>query len=254
MAPSEANIVIPVRLDQSPQSHGQGRDDIAGGGHVSPSMLSSLTPNGVVVVGFWPVPDQSAPGQLRDQFEDEARANLDAVIEPLEGAEFAVTSELVFTRDRDQLIDRVANKYDSTAVLMPGIVRSNPPDSVLVLLKTDSDVDHIVRTVGTLFGDSGVDILLFHAIEGGDDPDATESMLHSVADRLIDRGIDSDRIHRQQSDRGSRVDTIVSEVSDHDLVVLSESEPTVRERLFGPVQSSITDRTDRPSLTIRANP
>lgn len=250
----EASIVVPVRLDQSPPPHGEVREDIAGSSHVETSIVTSLTPDQVVVVGYWPVPDQSAPRQLRDQFGDEAQASLDAVLESLDAGAFEVTSELVFTRDRDQLIDRVANKYGSTAVLVPGVVRSDPPERVLVLLKSDSDIDRIATTVGTLFEDSDVDILLFHAVEGGADADATANMLHDVTDQLTDRGIDSDRIRTQQSDQGSRVETIVSEVSDHDLVVLGESEPSVRDRLFGPVQSGITDRTDRPSLTIRASP
>ena len=254
MATTEASVIIPVRLDQSPPPHGEVRNDIAGGHHVSTSIVASLTPTEVVVIGYWPVPDQSAPRQLRDQFEDEAQSNLDTVREPLEALNFDVITELVFTRDRDQLIDRVANKHDSTSVLLPGVVRSKPPESVLVLLKSDSDMARIVTTVSTLFQYSDVTILLFHAVERGDDADTTEDMLKDVANRLTDQGIESDRIQWQQSDRGSRVETIVSEVSDHDLVVLSESEPTVRERLFGPVQSGITDRTDRPSLTIRAKP
>lgn len=253
MATSVGNMIIPVNLDQPLSSHDGARSGVSGPAHLSPSIVTSLAPTQVVVLGYWPVPDQSAPKQLREQFGDEARGNLEAVREPLEDHGFEVTSELSFTRDRDRLIDRVANKYDSTSVLVPGEVRSTPPESVLVLLKPDSDLDRIVDTLGSMLADSDLDILLFHAVERGDDTGSTEYMLHGVEDRLADRGIDADRIRWEQSDRGSRVETIVSEVSEHDLVVLSESQPTVRERLFGEVQSSITDRTDRPSLTIRAS-
>lgn len=254
MAISEDSIIIPVRLDQSPSPHIEAHTEISGGAHISPSIVKSLASTQVVVLGYWPVPDQSAPQQLRDQFGDEAQESLEVVREPLEDQGFEVTSELSFTKDRNHLIDTVANKYDSKSVLIPGEVRSTPPESILVLLKSDSDLDRIVDTLGSMFADSDLDILLFHALEKGNDVDSIEYMLHGVADRLTDRDIESDRIRWRQSDRGSRVETIVSEVSDHDLVVLSESQPTVRERLFGEIQSSITGRTDRPSLTIRASP
>lgn len=253
MTDPEGNIVIPVRLDRSSSPHTGGRYDVSGPDHLSPSIVKLMAPKQVVVVGYWPVPDQSAPKQLREQFGDEATASLEAVREPLEEQGFEAVSELSFTRDRDHLIDRVANKHDCRSVLVPGEVRSSPPESVLVLLKSDSDLDRLVEMLGTLLADSAVDVLLFHAVEQGDDADSIEYMLHGVADRLADGGISPDRIRTEQSEHGSRVETIVSEVSKHDLVVLSESQPSVRERLFGPVQSSITDRTDRPSLTVRAN-
>lgn len=248
MATSEESVVIPIRLDRSPLPH----DDDPAATHLDTSIVESLTPTQVILLGYWPVPDQSSPQQLRDQFEDEARETLDAIRKPLEDRGFEIVSELSFTKDRDHLIDRVANKHDSKSVLSPGVVQSDRPDSVLVLLKSDSDLDRIVSTLGTLVGDSDVDILLFHALERGDDVDATEYMLNGVADRLEKQGISPDRIRWEQSEHGSRVETIVLEASDHDLVVLSESKPTVRERIFGPVQSAVTDQTDRPSLTIRA--
>ncbi|WP_340097758.1 universal stress protein [Salinibaculum salinum] len=253
MATSEGSVVIPVRLNQSPPPRVEARYDVSDTNHVSKAMVQSLAPSQVVVLGYWPVPDQSSPKQLREQFEDEARASLEVIRKSLEDDDSEAVSELSFTKNRDHLIDRVANKYGSTAVLFPGTVRSTPRESVLVLLTSDSDMDRIVTAVGTLFGDSDVDIMLFHAVERGDDVEATKYMLRGVANRLADHGISSDRIQLNQSDRSSRVESIVSEVSDHDLVVLSESEPTVRDRIFGPVQSSISDKTDRPSLTIRAS-
>lgn len=252
MVTSEGGVVVPVRLDRPSSPSDEAHAAIAGTDHVDASVVGSLAPAQVVVLGYWPVPDQSSPQQLRDQFGDEARATLEAVTDPLDEYDFPIRSELSFTKDRDHLIDRVVNKHGCTSVLLPGTVRTTPPESVLVLVRSDSPIDQMVEVLGALFGDSDVRLLLFHAVESPDDAAAMGDLLEGVADRLADRGVDSDRIRWQQSDRGSRVDTIVSEVSDHDFVVLGESEPTVRERIFGPVQSGITDRTDRPSLTIRA--
>lgn len=252
MATAEESVIIPVRLDHSPASHVGVHEDDADALYLDTSAVEPLTPTEVVLLGYWPVPDQSSPQQLRDQFEDEALERLEAVRKPLEDRGFDVTSDLSFTKDRDHLIDRAANKHGCKSVLSPGVSRSGPPDSVLVLLKSDSDLDRIVSTLGTLLRHSSIDILLFHALESGDDVEVAEYMLNGVANRLEAQGIPPDRIRWEQSERGSRVETIVSEASNHDLIVLSESEPTVRERIFGPVQSAVSDRTDRPSLTIRA--
>lgn len=251
MSTPAGGVVVPVRLDRPSSPHAEAHADISGTDHIDASVVGSLAPAQVIVLGYWPVPDQSSPQQLRDQFGDEARTSLDAVKQPLDENDFAVKSELSFTKDRDHLIDRVVNKHGCTSVLLPGTIRTTPPESVLVLLRSDSHIEQMVETLSTLFGDSDMHLLLFHAVESGDDTDAVEYMLHGVADRLADRGVDPDRIQWKQSDEGARVDTIVSEVSNHDLVVLGESKPSVRERIFGPIQSGIADRTDRPSLTIR---
>lgn len=253
MATPEGRVVIPVPVDEPPSTADDGRHELEGPDHVSPSIVESLAPTQVVVLGYWPVPDQSVPRQLRDHFEDEAQATLRSQAQALRGLGAEVVTELSFTRDRNHVIDTVANRYDCTSVLFPGTTRTTPPDSVLVLLRSDASVDRIVSTVGPLFADSDVEVELFHALEGDDDVDAIEYMLHGVADRLVDRGVDADRIRWEQSEPGPRVDSIVSEVANHDLVVLGETEPSVRQRLFGPVQSGIADRTDRPSLTVRVD-
>lgn len=253
MTTAAEGVLVPVRLDQSPPPHLGAHYDVSGSSRISPPIVKTLAPGGVVLLGYWPVPDQSSPQQLRDQFGDEARQSLDVVKQHLEDQRFEITTELQFTKHRDDLIDRVANSHGCTSVLFPGTVRSTPPERILVLLKSDSDVDRIVRTLATLFTDSSVDISLFHAVERGDDVEAIDDLLREVADHLENRGIHPDRIRWERSDRGSRADTIVSEAADHDLVVLGESEPSLRERIFGPVQSAVADRTERPSLTIRAD-
>lgn len=253
MATPEGRVVIPVPVDEPPSTPDDERHELEGTDHVSPSIVESLAPTQVVVLGYWPVPDQSAPRQLRDHFEDEAQETLQLQAEALRGRGAEVVRELSFTRDRNHVIDTVANRYDCTSVLFPGTTRRTPPESVLVLLRSDAYVDRIVSTVGSLFADSDVEIELFHAVEEDDDVDAIEYMFHGVTDQLVDRGIAADRVRWEQSDLGERVDSIVSDVANHDIVVLGETEPSVRQRLFGPVQSGIADRTDRPSLTVRVD-
>lgn len=253
MSTQAGRVVIPVPVDDSPSSVDDGRHELAGTKHASPSIVESLAPTQLVVLGYWPVPDQSVPRQLRDRFEDEAQETLAQKAAVLEGYGAEVVTELSFTRDRNQLIDAVTNRYDCTSVLFPGTTRTTPPESVLVLLRSDEYVDRVVSTLGSLFADSDVDIELFHALEDDDDVGRSELMLRGVGDQLAERGVDPDRVHWEQSERGTRVDSIVSRVAKHDLVVLGETKPSVRERLFGRVQSGIVDRTERPLLTVRVD-
>ena len=253
METAKQRVLIPMQLDESPPPRLFASDDDSATDDVSAALIEALEPSQIVLLGYWPVPDQSSPKQLREQFEDEASERLERIRHSLKEQAFEIPTELSFTKDRDHLIDRVANKHGCESVLHPGAVRSTPPESALVLLKSHSDLDRIARVLSELFADSTTTIVLFHAVERGDDTVGPESLLRAVADRLTEQGIPGDQIHREQSGRGSRNDAIVSAATDHDLIVLGESKPSVRERIFGPVQSAITDRTDRPPLTVRAN-
>lgn len=78
-------------------------------------------------------------------------------------------------------------------------------------------------------------------------------MLREMADQLSEVGIDSDRITWEQSTKPDRIEAILSQVTDYDFVVLSETQSSLRERIFGQVQSTLAEKTGKPLLTIRTN-
>jgi len=72
-----------------------------------------------------------------------------------------------------------------------------------------------------------------------------------AADRLSDASIDPDRIEWTLVDSGSPRDAIVEAAADHDLVVLGETEPTLRERILGTVLTPIIADIEQPAIIVR---
>lgn len=208
----------------------------------------------VILLGYWPVPDQSVSDQVRDQFEVEAKQRLETLTGQFTDEDIPVQTRLVFTKDRDQLIDQAANKLGCKSVLIPGTTSpSSERTRGLVLVKPDADLNRIADTLGALFADSNVELLLFHAAvdENKHLYDATHYMLRGLADRLVELGMDPDRVEWEQSTEDERLDAVLSRATDFDFFVLGESKPSVRERIFGSVQATLAEKTAKPQLTIR---
>lgn len=210
----------------------------------------------VVLLGYWEIPDQSTARQHRDQFEEEARNRLQTIANQYTTEGIEVQSRVAFTKDRDRLIDSAVNEYECQSVLVPGTETTGSETSRgLVLVKPDADLDRIVRTLGELFAETDIKLLLFHVAEEENKHlyDAREYMLRGLADRLIKLGFDADQVDWEQSTEGDRLDAIVSRFADYDFVVLGETAPTLREQVFGTVQSTLTEKTDKPQLTVRTS-
>jgi len=163
---------------------------------------------------------------------------------------------LVFIHDQSQLIDRATKEYNCQSVLTPGTESpSSGTAHGIVLVKPDADLDQMVSTLGSLFAERNVNLFVFYAVKGQNEHlyNATEYMLREMADQLSEVGIDSDRITWEQSTKPDRIEAILSQVTDYDFVVLSETQSSLRERIFGQVQSTLAEKTGKPLLTIRTN-
>lgn len=217
------------------------------------TLLDAIPSSNVVLLGYWPIPDQSSAAQLRDQLGDEADSRLQDVANRLDARGLDIRTRLAFIKDRTRTIDGAANEYDCGSVLFPGTGPVSDPLRVLVLIKPDADLDRLAETVGVLFADTDAEILLFHVVETDHEPlyDATEYMLRGLADRIRELGLDADRLDYEQTTDGERLDVIADRTVGFDVVVSSETEPTVRERIFGSVQSRLVDGTDASVLTVR---
>ena len=218
------------------------------------TLIETLPLANAVLLGYWQIPDQTQPEQARNQFEGEAQQRLQAVAERFidQGVDFQ--TRLVFTNDRDQSIDTATNEFGCQSVLIPGT--ESPPSGTtrgIVLIKPNADLDRIVETLSALFAESDVELYLFHAIESKNEHlyDASEYMLRGLADRLSELGISRDRVTWEQSTEGKRIERLLSQVPDFDFVVMGESTPTLRSRIFGTLQSKLATETEKPILTIR---
>lgn len=214
-----------------------------------PGLLDLLEPVNVVVLGYYPVPKQTAPAHLRDDHESEAAARLEEAVTEFARADHEVEGVLVFTKDREDSIDRVAIQHDCDAVLLPDDIGT--VERILVPLRGDVNLERIVSLVAALAGASDAMVTLFHSVAEETDPSQGEFMLRGAADRLAEEGVDADRIDWQLSESGSPRRTIVELAAEYDLLVLGETEPSLRDRIFGAVLTPILDEVETATIVVR---
>lgn len=208
-------------------------------------VLDVLRPFEVVLLGYFPVPDQSEPAWLKDEFEDEAAARLDAVA----AGHGELEEVLVFTHDREATIDRVADDHGCEAILTAG--DTDHLDRILVALRGDANVQRIVSVVANLLRGSDAAATVLHAVPEGVDPSEGESLLEAAVEQLVQQGIDEGRLDRELVTEGGPKAAILARQADYDLVVLGETEPSLRERIIGAFLSGLIDEIERPALIVR---
>ncbi|PSP48656.1 hypothetical protein BRC67_12235 [Halobacteriales archaeon QH_3_68_24] len=231
MTPGGTTVLVPVDVS----------DELS----VGPSVAAALDASAVVVLGYYPVPEQAAPAQIRSENETAADSRLSAFAEHFDDP----TTVLVFTGDRDETVARVAREHDCDVVLTPGTAGVERVERVLVALRGQTNLDRIVSVVGELFRETEAGITLFHAAT--DDSDLGEFVLRGAADRLTEAGVDRDRADWRLASADDPVTEIAEIAGGYDLVVLGESEPSLRQRIFGTVPEDVTERIDRPALVVR---
>jgi nucleotide-binding universal stress UspA family protein len=201
----------------------------------------------VVLLGYFPVPDQAEPALLRDQHGAAAATRLEAIA----AAHGDPPDVLVFTHDREASIDRIAEEYGCDAVLTGG--RATTVERVLVPLRGDVNLDRILAVVGDLLLAGEETATLFHSVADETDPSRAELLLTGAVDRLVDHGVDRARLDWQLSEGGDPQTDIVDAAAAYDIVVLGETEPSLVDRIIGDVLSSIVDDLEPPALIVRGD-
>jgi nucleotide-binding universal stress UspA family protein len=212
-------------------------------------ILELLRPVDVVVLGYYPVPDQTAPAHLKSDHEAEASARLDAAVDRFEDNDHEVEGVLVFTKDHQDTIDRVAEEYDCDAVLVPG--DGGAVERILVPLRGDVNLERIVSLVADLVRASDAHVTLLHSVADDADPSQGEFMLRGAVDRLTEEGGDRARVDWELDESRDPRSAVVALASDHDLVVLGETEPSLRDRIIGTVLTPIIESIDSPAIVVR---
>lgn len=239
------------------------------GESVSPGLISLLGAVDVTVLGYHVLPEQTPPDQARLQFEERATSALEDINEDFRAAGGAADHRLVFTHDREQTIDRIADEADADAFAVPGT--TGDVDRLLVSLSGDVDVDRLLTFVEALVGDRSIGVTLFLAAgerppagdgatdadasgksdadgggaEAGDDADAR---LAAAADRLRDAGID---VETALATEGSPFDALIDAVPGHDAVVMGERAPSFRSLVFGEESDRVAAASVGPVLVVR---
>ncbi|QAU12073.1 universal stress protein [Halorubrum sp. BOL3-1] len=213
-------------------------------------LVDLLATHRLVVLGYYPVPDQSTPEQLRADREDEAAGAVASVADAVRERGVDVEETVVFTRDHEETIDRVAAEHGADAVLTPGTVHESIT-RVFVPVRGDGNLDRIVSFVAGLVTGSDAGVTLYNVTGSEDAASTGEFLLRGAADRLAEEGIDRDRVDWTVERGGDPVGSILGAATDHDLLVIGESEPSLRERILGNAAGELVDAATQPVAVVR---
>ncbi len=212
------------------------------GATVSPGLMNLLGTVDVTVLGYHVLPEQTPPDQARLQYEERATSALTDLTEEFREAGGAADYRLVFTRDREQSIDRIADDVDARAYAISGV--TGDVDRLLVSLSGDVEVDRILDFVVEVIGDREVGVTLLSAGGGKGGTDRLEA----AADRLREAGVDTET--RLEPDR-STFDALMHAVPDHDAIVMGESAPSLGSLVFGEPSERVAAASVGPVLVVR---
>lgn len=211
-----------------------------------PAMLAHAH---VVLLGYHVIPEQTAPGQARMQFEDEALDRLEDLEEGFEAAGATVEPRLVFTHEAQKTINRQIYEHGAIAVLVPDAVPA--VERVLVAVRGTVGADRLTRVVAGLFGPTDATITLLHVAAAEESDEDASTLLAGIADRLAELGVDPDAVETRVERDVPALDAIVGESGAHDVVVMGESDPTIATYFFGMPADQVGERFVGPVLVVQ---
>lgn len=232
---SKTKILVPVRVLEG-ESLPEGTAGLLESAHV-------------VLLGYHVVPDQTAPDQMRIQFEDKAKERLAKLEEMLESAGATVETRLVFTNQGQKTIDRMIYEHDCLAVLDPNTVGS--VESVLVPVRGTVGLGRIARVVSGLFADSDAEITLYHVTDEDESNEDAQMLLDGLVSRLIDGGIDRERITLTVRHGDDALTAIANTAEMFDVVVMGESDPSIATFVFGMSAEKVAEEFYGPVFIVQ---
>ncbi|AEN05429.1 UspA domain protein [halophilic archaeon DL31] len=210
---------------------------------VSPGLMKLLGTVDVTVLGYHVLPDQTPPDQARLQYEDRATDALEDLTEEFRMAGGAADHRLVFTHDREQSIDRIANEIEARALAISGV--TGDVEQLLVPLSGDVAVERILPFVEDLVGDRDIGVTLFLATKK---EEANTERLDTAAEDLRSSGI---RVRTTAVVGSSPFAALIDEVPGHDVIVMGERAPSFRSLVFGEESERVAAESVGPVLFVR---
>ncbi|MFT4947119.1 MAG: nucleotide-binding universal stress UspA family protein [Natronomonas sp.] len=206
---------------------------------VSAGLMNLLSTMDVTVLGYHVLPEQTPPDQARTQFGERATAALEDLSEEFRTAGGDADHRLVFTHDRQQSVERVADDVGAAAYGISGT--TGDVEQLLVSLTGDVDPTQIGEFVVELIGDRAIGVTLFVA---GDD----DGRLETATDLLAEAGIETET---RRAD-GRPFDALIDAVADHDGIVMGERAPSLSSFVFGDEAERVAAASVGPVLVVRS--
>ncbi|SFG11292.1 Nucleotide-binding universal stress protein, UspA family [Halopelagius inordinatus] len=223
--------------------------EVLEGQTIPDTVVELLSPFSVVLLGYHILPEQTAPGQARIQFEEKAQSLLDELAAEFRETGGSCETRLVFTHDEEQTLDRVADEAGCTAILVP-----NPTtrvERVLVPVGDDVNVARVAAFVAAMADGRDVELTLYHVADDEEAEPAGRSIVEDAAARLRENGLASDAVRTEVVVSKTPVRAIADAADDHDVVVMGESEPSLRSFLFGEISDQVAARSLGPVIVVR---
>ncbi|MFP8951568.1 universal stress protein [Natrialbaceae archaeon A-arb3/5] len=213
------------------------------GESVSAGLTALLEPMNVTVLGYHVLPEQTPPDQARLQYEERATDALEDLATEFGAGDGTADYRLVFTHDRKQTVDRVADATESAVYAIPGA--TGPVDRILVALTGDVAVERIVSFVAELVGDREIDVTLFLAT---DEETAGRELLETSTRMLSGDGI---TVRTELAVGEPPLESLVTAAVDHDAIVMGERAPSLRTLVFGEEAERVATESVGPVLVVR---
>lgn len=217
--------------------------EILEGKTVSPGLMTLLGTVDVTVLGYHVLPEQTPPDQARLQYEDRATDALEDLSQEFRTAGGDADHRLVFTHDREQTVERVADEIGARAFAISGM--TGDVDRILVSLSGDVAVDRILTFVEELVGDRDIDVTLFYATKAADIGD---DRLDAAAKQLRTSEI---TVRTEFVAGEDPFDGLIDAVSGHDAIVMGEKAPSLRSLVFGDEADRVASASVGPVLVVR---
>lgn len=203
----------------------------------------------VVLLGYHQVPEQTAPGQMRMEYEDQARESLTRFADAFRETGAEVTQRLVFTHDVGDTFARVSNEEVCSAILLPRPAASM--QRLLVPIRGEANLGRLTSVTARLLEGNDMEVGLLHVAHEDEEEGAGDLLLRGAREQLVEAGIDPDRVILQVYPAGDALEAVVEAAREHDGLVLGETEPSLRDIVVGEVHERIADAYEGPILIVR---
>lgn len=231
-------VLVPIKVLEG-ESIPDGIPELLGGAHV-------------VLLGYHVIPEQTATGQARMQFEEQANDRLNDFEELFVGAGATVDHRLVFTHNGQKTIDRMIREHECDAVLVPS--STAVVEDVLVAVRGTVGLDRIAQLVAGLFADTDVRLTLVHILREDETEEDGELLLSSVAHRVQELGIAGEAIDLELLYGDDPIETLVEKAESFDAVIMGESDPSLVTFVFGMRAEQVAARFLGPVLIVQREP